>query len=57
MIVVSSALDDKAQNLRSLSDKYKKNANKLNMQSTFARVGIIVLIIIIILFVLKYYLF
>ena len=53
----SIALDDKAQGLRTLSDKYKKNANKLNMQSTYDRIGAIVFIIIILLLVLKYYLF
>ena len=52
-----TALDDKAQNLRAMSDKYKKNANKLNMQSTYARIGGIVLLIIILLLVLKFYLF
>ncbi len=51
------ALDNKAQNLRTLSDKYKKNANKLNMQSTYARIGAIVALIIILLLVLKFYLF
>jgi vesicle transport protein SEC22 len=52
-----TALDDKAQNLRTLSDKYKKNSHKLNMQSTYARIGAILALIIICLLVLKFYLF
>lgn len=52
-----TALDDKAQNLRFASDKYKQNAHKLNMQSTYARIGAIVAFIIIVLLVLKFYLF
>ena len=51
------ALDDKAQHLRTMSDKYKKDSIKLNMQSTYARIGAIVVFIIIILLVLKIYLF
>lgn len=52
-----TALDDKAQNLRYMSDKYKKNAHTLNMQSTYARIGAIVVLIIVLLLVFKYYLF
>ena len=51
------ALDDRAQHLRTMSDKYKKDSHKLNMQSTYARIGAIVVFIIIILLVLKFYLF
>lgn len=51
------SLDDKAGNLRSLSDKYKSNANKLNMQSTYARIGAIVIFFIILVLVLYLYIF
>ncbi len=51
------ALDDKAHNLRSLSDKYKKDAHKLNLQSTYARIGAIIVLIIIFLLVMKFYIF
>lgn len=54
---MNTALDDKAQNLRYISDKYKKNAHTLNMQATYARIGAIIVLIIILLFVIKYYLF
>ena len=52
-----STLDDKAQNLRLASDKYKKNAHTLNMQATYAKIGAIVILIIILFLVLKFYLF
>jgi len=52
-----TALDDKAQNLRSVSDKYRKNAHKLNMQSTYARIGVICTLVVVMLLVLKFYLF
>ena len=51
------ALDDKAHNLRSLSDKYKKDAHKLNLQSTYARIVAIVVLIIIFFLVMKFYIF
>lgn len=51
------SLDDKANNLRSLSDKYKSNATKLNLQSTYARIGAIVLFITVLLLVLYFYIF
>lgn len=51
------SLDDKANNLRSLSDKYKTNANKLNLQSTYARIGAIVLFITVLFLVLYFYIF
>jgi len=56
-IMKSLALDNKAQNLRSLSDKYRGNAQKLNMQSTYAKIFAIIVLIIIGLFVVKYYMF
>lgn len=52
-----TSLDSKASNLSSISKKYKSNADKLNRQSTYARIGAIVVLIIILLLVLKFYLF
>lgn len=52
-----TSLDNKASNLSSISKKYKSNADKLNRQSTYARIGAIVVLIIILLLVLKFYLF
>ncbi|CAF0881793.1 unnamed protein product [Brachionus calyciflorus] len=52
-----TSLDDKAANLRLLSDKYKKNAHNLNKQSTMARIGAVIVVIIIFFLVLYYYLF
>ncbi len=40
-----------------MSDKYKKNAHTLNLQSTYATIGAIVILLVIILLVLKFYIF
>lgn len=51
------SLNDRAQNLNLISDKYKKKTRMLNLQSTYAKIGGIILLIVILLLVVKYYLF
>ncbi len=51
------ALSDRAQNLNELSDKYKKGTHKLNLQSTYAKIGAIIFLIIIFVLVVKFYVF
>nr|CAG4641322.1 EOG090X0HBC [Eulimnadia texana] len=50
-----SELDNKAQNLSMLSQKYKKDARYLNLQSTYAKVGAAVVILLV--FVLYFWVF
>lgn len=42
-----SDLDNKAQNLSILSQKYKKDAKYLNYQSTYAKIGFVAVIILV----------
>jgi vesicle transport protein SEC22 len=42
-----SDLDNKAQNLSMLSQKYKKDARYLNMQSTYLKIGGVAVIILV----------
>nr|CAG4645917.1 EOG090X0HBC [Lynceus sp. MCZ IZ 141354] len=42
-----SELDNKASNLSALSQKYKKDARYLNMQSTYAKIGAAITVILI----------
>ena len=51
------SLSDKAQNLNALSDKYKKGAHNLNLQSTYAKIGGIIFLIILFLLIVKFYVF
>lgn len=51
------SLSDKAQNLNALSDKYRKGTHKLNLQSTYAKIGGIIFIIILFLLIVKFYVF
>ena len=52
-----SALDDKASNLASLSQKYKKDAHFLNLKSSYAKIAAIVVIIVICLLFIKFWIF
>lgn len=51
------SLDDKAQNLRLNSEKYRKNAHNLNLKSTYAKIGAAVLLVVIFLLFMKFYIF
>jgi hypothetical protein len=51
------ALNDRAMNLNALSDKYKKNTHKLNLQATYAKIGAVVIFLVLFLLVIKYYVF
>jgi len=52
-----SALDDKASNLASLSQKYRKDAHYLNLKSGYVKIAAIVIIIILLLLFFRYYIF
>jgi len=52
-----SALDDKASNLATLSQKYKKDAHYLNLKSSYAKIGAVLVIIVIFLLFLRYWVF
>lgn len=52
-----SALDDKASNLATLSQKYKKDAHYLNLKSSYVKIAGIVVIIILFLLFLRYWVF
>ena len=52
-----SALDDKASSLATMSQKYKKDAHYLNLRSSYAKIGAIVIIIIVMLLFLRYWIF
>lgn len=52
-----SALDDKASNLATLSQKYKKDAHVLNLKSSYAKIAAIIVIIVLFLLFLRYYIF
>ncbi|XP_013384478.1 vesicle-trafficking protein SEC22b isoform X2 [Lingula anatina] len=52
-----SALDTKAANLSTLSQKYKKDAHYLNLKSSYAKIGAVIVIVIIILLILRYWVF
>ncbi len=51
------ALDDKASSLATMSQKYKKDAHYLNLRSSYAKIGAIVIIIIVMLLFLRYWIF
>jgi len=52
-----SALDDKASNLATLSQKYKKDAHYLNVRSSYFKIAAIVVVIIVFLLLIRYWLF
>jgi vesicle transport protein SEC22 len=52
-----SALDDKASNLATLSQKYKKDAHYLNLRSSYAKIAGIVVVIVVFLLLIRYWLF
>lgn len=52
-----SALDDRASNLASLSQKYKKDAHYLNLRSSYVKIAGIVVVIIVFLLLIRYWLF
>jgi vesicle transport protein SEC22 len=52
-----SALDDKASNLATLSQKYKKDAHYLNLRSSYFKIAAIVVVIIVFLLLIRYWLF
>ncbi|KAK3087096.1 hypothetical protein FSP39_001603 [Pinctada imbricata] len=49
-----STLDNKASNLSSLSQKYKKDATYLNLRSSYAKIAAIVIVIIVFLLFVRY---
>ena len=55
--MIFSVLDDKASNLSSLSQKYKKDAHTLNLRSSYAKIGAVVVIMVIFLLYLRYWWF
>lgn len=52
-----SALDDKAGNLVTMSQQYKKDARYLNLRSSYAKIGAIIVIIVIFLLLVRYFIF
>lgn len=50
-----SVLDTKASNLSSLSQKYKKDAKYLNLQSSYAKIGAVVIVVIVFLLFIRYW--
>lgn len=53
--VALSELGNKASDLASLSTKYKKDAHMLNLRSSYAKMGALVLIVIIFCIYLRYW--
>jgi len=49
-----STLDDKAQGLSVLSQKYKKDAKFLNMKSTYAKIAAVLIVIVVFFLFLKF---
>ncbi|ELU03416.1 hypothetical protein CAPTEDRAFT_92845 [Capitella teleta] len=52
-----SALDDKASNLATMSQKYKKDAHFLNLKSSYAKIAAIIVIVLIFLLFVRYWVF
>jgi len=52
-----SALDDKASNLASLSQKYRKDAHYLNLKSSYFKIAAIVVVFVVILLFIRYWFF
>jgi len=52
-----SALDDKASNLATLSQKYKKDAHYLNLKSSYFKIAAIVVVFVVILLFIRYWFF
>lgn len=55
--VCCSALDDKASNLATLSQKYKKDAHYLNLKSSYFKIAAIVVVFVVILLFIRYWFF
>jgi len=51
------ALDDKASNLATLSQKYKKDAHYLNLKSSYFKIAAIVVVFVVILLFIRYWFF
>lgn len=51
------ALDDKASNLATLSQKYKKDAHYLNLKSSYAKIVAVVVVFVVILLFVRYWFF
>ncbi|XP_014669564.1 PREDICTED: vesicle-trafficking protein SEC22b-like isoform X2 [Priapulus caudatus] len=52
-----SVLDDKASNLSTMSQKYKKDARYLNLRSSYAKIGAVVLVVVLFMLFVRYWLF
>ncbi|XP_064616081.1 vesicle-trafficking protein SEC22b-like [Liolophura sinensis] len=50
-----SALDTKASNLSSLSQKYRKDAKYLNLRSSYAKVAAVIIVVVIVLLFLRFW--
>ncbi|XP_025111643.1 vesicle-trafficking protein SEC22b-like [Pomacea canaliculata] len=50
-----SVLDTKASNLSTLSQKYKKDAKYLNLRSSYAKIGAVVVVVIVFLLFIRYW--
>jgi len=50
-----SVLDTKANNLSTQAMKYKKDANYLNLRSSYAKIGAVVVVVILLLLFLRYW--
>lgn len=50
-----SELDNKASNLQSMSQKYKKDAKYLNLRSSYAKIAAILIVIIVFLLFIRYW--
>jgi len=54
---VFSVLDDKARDLSMQSQKYRKDARYLNLRSSYAKIGVICVVIALFLLFLRYFVF
>lgn len=50
-----SELDNKASNLQSMSQKYKKDAKYLNLRSSYAKIAAVLIVIIVFLLFIRYW--
>jgi hypothetical protein len=53
----SAALDDKASNLATMSQKYKKDAHTLNLKSSYAKIAAVIVILLIFVLFIRYWVF
>jgi len=54
-INLSPELGDKASNLASLSQKYKQDAHYLNLRSSYAKIGAVVILFVILFIYIRYW--